>query len=184
MKVLENVYNRYRDIIDQIRTALDYDDFEAARRLAHTFKGVAGTIGAKELSQRALDLESALNNTNKETRQIPKLTALLSYEVKRVMAALEILFRKEFSQSDEGRNNGKPEPPDMKQLKVLFGELSDLINEGNSEARDLIKEIKNSLGLSGISSHVRLLESQIDDYEFEDARETLNRVLRAWSLHG
>jgi signal transduction histidine kinase/DNA-binding response OmpR family regulator len=47
-----------------IRQALDGKDFELARRLAHTLKGVAGTIGADELRAAAKDLEMAIAEGN------------------------------------------------------------------------------------------------------------------------
>jgi HPt (histidine-containing phosphotransfer) domain-containing protein len=47
-----------------IRQALDGKDFELARRLAHTLKGVAGTIGADELRTAAKDLEMAIAEGN------------------------------------------------------------------------------------------------------------------------
>ena len=47
-----------------IRAALKNDDFELARRLAHTIKGLAGTIGADELRSAAKQLEQAIAESN------------------------------------------------------------------------------------------------------------------------
>ncbi|MCP4119996.1 MAG: response regulator, partial [Desulfobacteraceae bacterium] len=91
IKVLENVYKRYRDIVEQIQTKLDREDYNAAVRLAHTFKGVSGTMGAEELQKRAFGLESAFENEKLD--RVPELMASLSKEVERVMPALEALFR-------------------------------------------------------------------------------------------
>ena len=98
LKVLKNIHKRYRDIVEQIQTETDSGSLDAARRLAHTFKGVSGTMGAKELQKRSFDLESAFEN--KEIDRIPELLDALSQEVERVMPALEVLFReKDQSQS-------------------------------------------------------------------------------------
>ncbi len=43
-----------------IRAALQVNDLEIARRLAHTLKGLAGTVGADELRTVAKDLEMAI----------------------------------------------------------------------------------------------------------------------------
>jgi CheY-like chemotaxis protein len=43
----------------QIRQALEVNDIDLARRLAHTLKGVAGTIGAEELRVAAKAFETA-----------------------------------------------------------------------------------------------------------------------------
>ncbi len=51
-------------------------------------------------------------------------------------------------------------------------------DEGDSNALKLIGKIKNLPGPSGLTEDIRILESQVDDYEFEDARETFNRISR------
>jgi HPt (histidine-containing phosphotransfer) domain-containing protein len=43
-----------------MRAALQQGDMELAQRLAHTLKGVAGTIGADKLAVLARQLESAI----------------------------------------------------------------------------------------------------------------------------
>ncbi|MDM8556389.1 ATP-binding protein [Desulfococcaceae bacterium HSG7] len=173
MKVLENVYKRYRDIVEQIQTETDRGSLDAAQRLAHTLKGVSGTMGAAKLHKKSFDLESAFENN--EIERIPKLLASLSEEVERVMPALEALFReKDQSQSEETSDNGKHEPLDMGRLKAVFKKLSNLIEDGDSDALDLVVEIKDLLGNT---DDVRKLESQIDDYEFEEARETFERIV-------
>ena len=65
---------------------------------------------------------------------------------------------------------------DVARLKEALGELSDLIEEGDSYALELVGEIKNLLKPFGITEEVRLLESQVDDYEFEKALETYKRI--------
>jgi CheY-like chemotaxis protein len=47
-----------------IRAALKSNDLELARRLAHTLKGLAGTMGADELRAAAKDLETAIGEGN------------------------------------------------------------------------------------------------------------------------
>jgi CheY-like chemotaxis protein/HPt (histidine-containing phosphotransfer) domain-containing protein len=46
--------------LDNLRTALQTNDLELARRLAHTLKGVAATIGADDLNLAAKHLENAI----------------------------------------------------------------------------------------------------------------------------
>ena len=96
LQVMGSIYTRYRDIVEQIRTELDRADFPAAERLAHTFKGLAGTMGARELRERSLALETAV--ANRELARIPELLVSLAEEVERVMTALARLF------STEGRS--------------------------------------------------------------------------------
>ena len=50
--------------VTAIRAALQSNDLELARRLAHTLKGLAGTVGADELRTQAKDLEMAIAEGN------------------------------------------------------------------------------------------------------------------------
>lgn len=55
----------------KIRAALATEDFETARRVAHSLKGTAGTIGAKELQKAAKAAESAMDgNHEKEAQEV------------------------------------------------------------------------------------------------------------------
>jgi HPt (histidine-containing phosphotransfer) domain-containing protein len=49
---------------DHIRTAWQNKDFSLAHRLAHTLKGLAGTLGADELREAAKQLEIAITKEN------------------------------------------------------------------------------------------------------------------------
>ena len=51
-----------RGVPPQIRVVLDQDDWETAHRLAHTIKGVAGTIGALQVESSSAALELAIKN--------------------------------------------------------------------------------------------------------------------------
>ncbi len=67
----------------------------------------------------------------------------------------------------------------MVRLKAVFEKLSNLIDEGDSDALELVVEIKDLLGGT---DEVGKLESQIDDYEFEDARETFDLISKEMGL--
>jgi len=47
---------------EDLRAGLDGGDTEVAERLAHTLKGLAGTIGAERLQKAARDVEAALKD--------------------------------------------------------------------------------------------------------------------------
>jgi len=46
--------------VTRIRTAIESGDAETAARAAHTFKGVAGNIGATQMFERAAMVEGML----------------------------------------------------------------------------------------------------------------------------
>jgi len=65
-------------------------DPEAARRTAHSLKGVAGMLGAEELQRRALALESALRD-NAAPATVESLRVSAASELDRLVGALRAL---------------------------------------------------------------------------------------------
>ncbi len=180
MKVLENTYTRFSDVTDQIKKKLDENDQETALRMAHTFKGVAGTMGALELSEKAFELEKAIKKN--ETSMIPVLLETVSKKWSKVKTSLKTLFNERDCLNQKNLQFAETAgEQDMEQLKVLLKTLSGLIDEGDSEALKRVREIKGLMKSSMITDDIQLLESQIDEYEFDDAQETLKRMIKEFA---
>lgn len=62
LRLLEDFQSNYLDVRDQIIEHLENDDPETAKRLAHTMKGLSGTVGAADLQKSAAALEKSINN--------------------------------------------------------------------------------------------------------------------------
>jgi CheY-like chemotaxis protein/HPt (histidine-containing phosphotransfer) domain-containing protein len=62
MRFLQLFRERNAGVLENIGTALAAQDFESARRLSHSLKGGAGTVGLVELQKAAGNLENALEN--------------------------------------------------------------------------------------------------------------------------
>ncbi|WP_295008298.1 Hpt domain-containing protein [uncultured Dechloromonas sp.] len=61
-KVLRDFHARFRNETQTLRAAIDSGDLATAERLAHSAKGLAGTIGAGGLQDISRVLELALHN--------------------------------------------------------------------------------------------------------------------------
>ncbi len=169
LKVLENMYARFRDFDQKIQAEMDCGDFETAQRSAHTIKGVSGTLGALILQQQSLNLESAIKN--KEIDRIPDLMIFFSEELSRVMKALEPLFPPKNPEIAEPvQIDLMPETLNMEKLKAIFKDLSQLIDEGKFDALQLLQQLKEELGPSGVTEDILKLESLLNDYDFDEAR--------------
>ncbi len=70
--LLRKFLERHADASDEIRQALREQDMATARRLAHTQKGAAATLGLEAIRAAAAELEQAL----RETRPAPLLDQL------------------------------------------------------------------------------------------------------------
>ncbi len=70
LSLLRKFPSNQREAVQQIRAALDKDDWVAAERLAHTLKGVAGTIGANALQTLAADLDQLLKAKQRDRERV------------------------------------------------------------------------------------------------------------------
>ena len=59
-KVMKQFIDNYSTVDLNIKKALDAGDYETAKRMSHTLKGVAATFSAYELNDRARELEVAI----------------------------------------------------------------------------------------------------------------------------
>ncbi|MBF0147426.1 MAG: response regulator [Magnetococcales bacterium] len=184
-KVLKNIFGRHRDIVGKIRTARAMGDLAAAHRLVHTFKGIVGTIGAGRLQELAQRLESKLKRGSDEG--IDDLMTPFALEVERVMTSLESFLKgiKQVVPSSIeacGLDEVSTGPVAMNCLLPLLTELSHLLEEGDSDALNLVVRARELLSGAQVLEALHLLEAQIDDYEFEAAQATFKEVAIALNI--
>jgi signal transduction histidine kinase/CheY-like chemotaxis protein/HPt (histidine-containing phosphotransfer) domain-containing protein len=177
VKLLTSFHHRHQDINGKIKDELAHGNRHVAQRLAHTVKGVSGTIGAKRLFEISTKLESALKKDNRD--RIPALLNRFDREVTRALAALDAFLKNEAAgQTDDAAHSGDHRILHLSEretirLKELFQELSDLIDQRDSDALNLVADIKALIGPSHISGSFLQLESQINSFAFELAQNTL-----------
>ena len=179
-KLLDNFHRRNRDLISEIQTELKRGNSGAARRLAHTVKGVAGTLGAQKLSAISSRLEAAIRTGNH--RLFPELLNDFAQELNRVLAALGDFIDKEGHRhtpptpSVGEPGTPRPESLDIKTIKKRFQQLSELIDKRDSDVIQLVAEIKTLLNPLDISASLLKLESQLNSFRFEQAKATLEQA--------
>ncbi|MGB5455075.1 MAG: response regulator [Gammaproteobacteria bacterium] len=79
------------DTGDRLHEALKAGDNKTIKRIAHTLKGTAATIGAIDLQDVATDLEFVLLEHSLSTRQLEKLIDNLTTELHRVLNEIDTI---------------------------------------------------------------------------------------------
>jgi PAS domain S-box-containing protein len=82
-RLLGTFAQRWRDAGARIGEALGGPPLDEARRLAHTLKGTAATLGIDGISAQAADLEAALRSSAADTSDAPALTEIAPIEALR-----------------------------------------------------------------------------------------------------
>jgi signal transduction histidine kinase/CheY-like chemotaxis protein len=158
---LRNNRNKY----EEITKALETGDVKLAHRLAHTLKSNAGQFGRTALQKAAADAEMSLKDEKNQIteKQLKTLEIELSAFLDELASVFDEIQELDGSQEQE---TVKLEP---EMIRELFEKLEPLLRAGNP---DCIEYIGNLRVIPGSE----LLIQQIDDFEFEAAIFTLDKL--------
>ena len=168
--------NFLKDNVDkgrEIEGALAAGDVKTAARLAHTLKGVAGTIGAGALSQAALAVEEALAEARPDlaSDRRPALDQALT----KVLDELRPLAQPAAAEPEAGTATADPAA-----TRALAARLVPLLAAGASESLELLREVRQVFGPLG--ERGQALAGQIEEYDFDLAAETLAGLMKDINL--
>lgn len=87
-RILEQFRQDQKNVVAEIRAALSAGDHKNAERLAHTLRGVSGTLGAEMLQKKSQKLEDGIRNrmsseTDSLLAQIETILAALNADIDR-----------------------------------------------------------------------------------------------------
>jgi PAS domain S-box-containing protein len=178
ISILKKAYDRFQDIDDQIQKEMNRNDFETAQRKIHTFKGVSGTIGATDLNNIAKETETAIKARDIEQVQI--MIKKLSIENNKVMSAIGSFINDQAQSNENKEMSGNDDVElDMNHLKKCFNDLSNLINDSDSEALSVIEKIRSLMGTKHMNNWCIELETRLSNYDFEGAKSIFDKALKA-----
>jgi two-component system sensor histidine kinase/response regulator len=182
LKVLKGFFTDYRESAATLRADLEAGRLEAAKRAAHTIKGVAGTIGAAALFGAAGALEAALREERPEAAR--KLLQTFEPAMAEVLSGLAELMKPARAQAPEpAPQDASPAPPaDPEETREILFRMAGLLDEGDTEAGDLMRGLRSTLRGLGLDDGIEAIAEYIDAFEFEEARAALDGVARSLNL--
>ena len=175
------------DVPNSMRNAVTAGDWTLAERLAHTLKGVAGNIGADEISARAADLQAICRE--KTIDRLPDGLTALEAVLTPFLRALEEFFAVTATVAGSVRTNpGNAQanapvniqtipgvPADSGRMKSVVRELNVLLANNDAEAVDVLRQeaevLKSALGDDFVA-----LEQAIQAFDFDAAQALLGRA--------
>lgn len=170
-KLLVKFYNEYADTTYQIKEAQENYNLELATRLAHTLKGVAGNIGAKQLQVAAGVVEIALKNN--KFGDLNELLGKLELSIKEVIECL-----KDFVAAEKVELTDEKKPGQLSVLVGLLQELSPHIEKRKPKpSKEIISQINSYTWSSDYSSEIEELSRLTAKYKFKDAALILDSLL-------
>ena len=163
-ELLREFGDEYRLYPEQIRKMCGGKDEEAAVRLAHTLKGVAGNLSITAVQDTAHDIERSLRQ--KQTVSTKQLD-LLQEEMNRIHHSLSLLPDKTADQSEPETDNIDL---DQANLCICFKKLLDLLAENDMDAEDSLMEIERQTAhLAGTGDDLKNIKRHLRQLNFQAA---------------
>ncbi|SDS31068.1 PAS domain-containing hybrid sensor histidine kinase/response regulator [Pseudomonas oryzae] len=172
-ELLRGLVERERDTPEKIRQALAAGDNATAQLLAHTLKGLAGSIGAAAVMADASELEQALRD-DAESAAIAQALSRLERRLTPLLAKLANYLGTPCARSVSEIDAG--------QLSRICAKLTRLLEEDDAEAATWFNQNAAQLRHAFPDGYHRL-ESAIRTFEFDKALPALKQLLMTQPLN-
>jgi len=179
-KLLLEFYNDYRSAAQEIKEALSNGQKEYVRRRAHTIKGVAATIGADHLRKNASDLEEAFVHDIQGDKQ--NLIDELSKSLAEVLKSIGTMLAPVVKLHSEGPEPVDDQKIDQERVRSLMEKLMSLLREGDSDSKEYFEDLQKNIIGSQFREHIDKIQEQIQNYDFEDARNSLMQLAESLNI--
>ncbi len=158
------MFLEYKNVTNQFGEVNDENVIEKVR-VAHTMKGLCGTIGASKMQVEYEKLESMLNSNSYFSKEFQKLVATISKESTRLMDAIEDFLIKLPHIKPTGKGyNGK-----KNSFKEDLNELIELLSNCDTRSKEKFEQLQNGLRGNISEEEFQLIRKYICKYDFEEA---------------
>ncbi len=167
-QLLLSFCNRYADTANQLTHCIKTQDFTKAEHIAHSLKGVAGTLAADKLKQSASALEIALYNNQIDDldRLLHNLTEALTDAIN---AAMTLPLLPEPKSDITGNLN-------LNELRNLLDQFQDSIRSNHFNALDIFNRLKPHLLCLGFHQEAAKLTYLLEQLDFQNVLPILIQI--------
>ena len=151
---------------EHIQNLLATGALEDAQRMAHTLKGIAGTIGLVRVQQSAQQLEMSLRHQDPEETVSRHLDTL----EQQLVPLVDIL-------QELAASTAPSSPVDWPSLKPRLDALQYFLQTDDLEAAGLFEQLRAEINSNFGKDGIRLAR-MIDSFAFEDAAHLLGELIR------
>jgi CheY-like chemotaxis protein len=176
-KILSAFWHDHQGDARCVRQAVDAKDLPLAQRLVHTLKGVAGSIGAKELQSTATALDAALKAGITPSAQV--LLNKLEEALALVIQSLSGLHRPGAPEKPATAFSG---PQDISLVAPLLDYLEALLIEMDPDAEISADALREQLGAGPTHALADALVEQLARFDFDSAGDTLTELRKVLEM--
>ncbi|MEO5377088.1 MAG: PAS domain S-box protein [Magnetococcus sp. DMHC-6] len=166
---------------EAIRTALKKQERSRAERLAHTLKGVAATVGAEELQEKAWALEFSIKSVASESateEALDKASVILD----KICADIDALLPKPNSEKLPTPSQTEETDEIIVQRNTLFCNLAQQLECFDTESENTLGSLKSLPMSREMSVMVENISEKIAKYDFIGAAEELKQGFQQFDI--
>ncbi|MEX5744370.1 response regulator [Massilia sp. X63] len=175
VELLDRFRASQRDAGCSIRSDLDGGRLREVASRAHSLRGVAGNIGARELQSLAQEIEEGVGRPAPDLAALDRSVSALERAITDLMDSLDCYFANAPEVPAAAPAGATADPNDAEAAMQAAARLESLLAEFSGEATDYFDTVRAPLGrLLGPGALARL-EAHLSRYEFEEARLVLSQ---------
>lgn len=177
LRLLHAFPTEARSTLEQIGQALSRRDFDGARMLTHTIKGLCGNLALTELFSSAMALERPLHEHGRE--QSLHAFEMLRGSFSRFAQAMEALDRVAGDTAGDSAPAAASEEKSigLSDARRLLVELRRMIIGSDPQARQFLKTLSGGFGFpQDCQRSLDALQMELDRSEFEQALRMLTHI--------
>jgi two-component system sensor histidine kinase/response regulator len=167
-RILAQFNQEFGATADDINAAVAAEDYELARRLAHSVKAAAATIGAEDLSQRARILEHRLAAGKTPNAEMIPFRAALTQIVK-TLAPLAVAAQCNLADTPAGSLQ-------IDRALEVISRIESLLKEDNAAAESVLNDLEACLSGPDWMGEMHHLRELIEDIEYDAGLAVLERM--------
>ncbi|OSM04035.1 PAS domain-containing protein [Magnetofaba australis] len=162
----------------EMRRLSEAGAFAEAERVAHTYKGLAGSLGARSLQSAAGDLERALGQEDLDAVMAAALAVEPLHDI--LIKALANL-----PASEQAQATAPSEPMDAAALMTLLAGLREPLTKRQAkQCKAALEGLAGAQWPSHLAAQAAELEKCVGRYRFKDALPLLDSLMRAMGADG
>jgi signal transduction histidine kinase/DNA-binding response OmpR family regulator/HPt (histidine-containing phosphotransfer) domain-containing protein len=174
-KLIVNFGIKYRGAIATLRADIDAGAVDEARRLAHTLKGVAGSLELRKVAEASRQLEDAL--AHRELKDMDSLVERLDQALQPALAAARSLAPAE-PVSAAPPPAARLDEAGRAEAQRLLGELRQQLGMRSMRARKTFEALEAALGATAEARQLDAIRDPISRLDFANALAGLDAIAR------
>ncbi len=172
LNLLRKFCEEFEQSAEDIKSSLERNQRERAERVAHTVKGAAGNLGARELQNAAARLNAIIKE-----KQIDRYDELLDDFNRELTFLLKAIENAGIRERGSEKESPQKELSDCQWISRLR-EMTPLVKKRQPrKVLEILKELQDCRTPEGTEELFRRLQNQLKSYHFKDASLSIEALI-------